>query len=254
LTTDNKIQELGQQIFDAVKTVRPKPCVGGLLDNGIADAYAIQKVFAELVGRSETAGYKAGATSQVAQKSLGLSEPALGILPASGSNDDGATISLSQYVMPILEVEFGYVLNSPVTKPVTLESVASIIANVHLMIEIADPAFEHRPFTAADLIAGNVAGGGYVRGQIVSWQNFDDVVIRLLHDGEELAQGKGGDALGSQQQALCWLINTCLSLGYDLLPGDLLMTGSLGAPRPARQGKYTAQFEGLGELSVNFQE
>ena len=70
--------------------------------------------------------------------------------------------------------------------------------------------------------------------------------------GPELLHSLGaGTVMEGQWKALAWLVNRVLEQGYELEPGHLLMTGSIGNMHPAKPGKYVADFAALGQLTFH---
>ena len=72
--------------------------------------------------------------------------------------------------------------------------------------------------------------------------------VALQHDGATLHEAQASDLLGDQWQALLWLVNRVVELGYVIELGQLLLTGALGPAHPAKQGDYVATFTGMGEI------
>ena len=58
-----------------------------------------------------------------------------------------------------------------------------------------------------------------------------------------------GSVMAGQRDALIWLINQILAQGYELRPGHVLMTGSIGSMHPGKAGRYRADFGALGGLT-----
>jgi 2-keto-4-pentenoate hydratase len=118
------------------------------------------------------------------------------------------------------------------------------------MIELADPGFGRTRMIGTDLIAANAASAGFIRGRAVSVGDIDvnEVHVHLQRDGETLHAARSGDLMNDQWQALMWLVNRIVELGYVIEAGHLLMTGALGAAHPAAAGNYTADFASLGVI------
>jgi len=75
--------------------------------------------------------------------------------------------------------------------------------------------------------------------------------VQFRRDGETLHKARSGDLMGSQWEALKWLVNRVIELGYVVEPGHLLMTGSLGPAHPAVPGRYVADFAELGAIEFD---
>lgn len=68
-------------------------------------------------------------------------------------------------------------------------------------------------------------------------------------DGRLINRGKATDTMGDQWKALLWIVNTTLSNGWEIKPGQILITGVLGNMVPGKNGKYVADFGGIGNIS-----
>ena len=72
--------------------------------------------------------------------------------------------------------------------------------------------------------------------------------MSLDKDGKELFSAFGSDALGDPLQSYAWTVNKIRSLGYELKPGMVVITGALGRVTDAEPGTYLAHYGPLGEL------
>ena len=121
------------------------------------------------------------------------------------------------------------------------------------MIELADPGFGRARFTGLDLTATNAASAGFICGAAQSAARIDanEVRVRLRRADTTVHEAQGRDLMGDQWQALLWLVNKVVEMGYVVEPGQLLMTGALGGAHPALPGEYVAEFGALGEVRVS---
>jgi 2-keto-4-pentenoate hydratase len=208
-------------------------------------AYDIQQTFLRERGES-IVGYKAALTALPAQQAMGLTDPVLGVLLTSTQKSTSAPIQ----VKPggILETELGYTLNDSVNEQVTVDNVMSVVASVAPIVEIAHPNLASRP-QGIDLIATNSATFGYANGPVLAHNeiDLDEVDTELLSGDQRLFGGSSSQVMSGQRNALAWLINTALSLGYPLQAGHLLMTGSIGGITPAEVGAYRATYQHRGQ-------
>ena len=83
-----------------------------------------------------------------------------------------------------------------------------------------------------------------------SWEvqtlDLNGLQVTLKRDGELLHGIASGSVMEDQWQALRWLINQTVSLGYTIKAGQLLMTGLIGGIHPARPGAHLADFGAAG--------
>jgi 2-keto-4-pentenoate hydratase len=115
------------------------------------------------------------------------------------------------------------------------------------------------------LISSNSASYGFITAAAthdpmsVVLDNLDVSLTRLEAQGATpqssepalLHSFAAGTVMEGQWQALAWLVNRVLEQGYELEPGHLLMTGSIGNMHPAKPGKYVADFAALGQLTFH---
>ena len=225
---------------------------------GIHDAYALQrKLVAKLEsngGWGGVYGYKAALTAVPAQQAMGINEPIIGVVfeHAAYQADSATTVATDRLVL--LETEVGFTLREEITAPVAKDDVFDAIACCSGMIELASPNLQQRP-TGADLIANNAASYGCISGASAAYPTDIDIdalpVSLTCIDAEQQAlhTAMAGSVMAGQRDALIWLINQILAQGYELRPGHVLMTGSIGSMHPGKAGRYRADFDALGELT-----
>ena len=225
---------------------------------GIHDAYALQrKLVAKLEsngGWGGVYGYKAALTAVPAQQAMGINEPIIGVVfeHAAYQADSATTVATDRLVL--LETEVGFTLRKEITAPVAKDDVFDAIACCSGMIELASPNLQQRP-TGADLIANNAASYGCISGASAAYPTDIDIdalpVSLTCIDAEQQAlhTAMAGSVMAGQRDALIWLINQILAQGYELRPGHVLMTGSIGSMHPGKAGRYRADFGALGGLT-----
>jgi len=225
---------------------------------GIHDAYALQrKLVAKLEsngGWGGVYGYKAALTAVPAQQAMGINEPIIGVVfeHAAYQADSATTVATDRLVL--LETEVGFTLRKEITAPVAEDDVFDAIACCSGMIELASPNLQQRP-TSADLIANNAASYGCIAGASTAHPMDIDVdalpvsLTRIDAEQQAFQTAMAGSVMAGQRDALIWLINQILAQGYELRPGHVLMTGSIGSMHPGKAGRYRADFDALGELT-----
>jgi 2-keto-4-pentenoate hydratase len=217
-------------------------------------AYAVQRAFNRLRARDDAvAGFKAGINAERAQRALGLEGPVVGALFSSGERRAGATVRRADYCNLVIETELGFRAGRRIDKPfASVDDVVGAIATVAPMFELADPRFGTAPIRGTDMIAANLACGGFVEGPRRPLAGFDlnSVALRLTREGELLHEARSTDLLGDHWQALRWLVGTLLARGEIIEAGQLLMTGALGPAQPAVPGRYRAEFSTLGAVEI----
>jgi 2-keto-4-pentenoate hydratase len=220
----------------------------------IDEANAVQRAFNALRADEKVVGYKSAANATPLQQMLGLPGPITGVLFGGGECGTGGTVSRADYRTLLVETELGFRAARRINAPVkSIPELRAATTTCTPMIELADPGFGRVRMTGTDLIAANSASAGFIRGKARAVGDIDleDVRVQLRRDGETLHQARSGDLMGGQWEALKWLVNRVIELGYVVEPGHLLMTGSLGPAHPAAPGKYTADFSELGAIEFD---
>lgn len=232
---------------------QPMPLLSVYYDQLNRDsAYDIQHALVthELRKKRSIGGYKAGFTNAALRERFHYKEPISGVLFADGAFKDGAEIDGGLFKKPMLEVEIGYVLRSPITRK--LHSVADLktyIRHALPAVEIPDLNYTNvGGLNAYDIIATNVSSSHYVVGEpfvLKDLAEVNGIRVALYRDEQVVDTGAAGDALGNQLEALLWLVNDAYSHGWQLQAGQLLITGTLGKMNPGMPGSYRADY-GLG--------
>lgn len=220
----------------------------------LGQAYAVQDAFNALRAAEEPiAGYKAGVNAQAAQRALALEGPITGALFARGARSPGAVIERGAFRNLVIETEVGFRTSRRIDRPIdTLAELRASIATIAAMFELADPGFGRVPLKGTDMVAANVACGGFVEGpaHAVAGIDLNAVSLVLRRDGVVLHEARAADLLGDHWQALAWLINALVARGLVIDAGQLLMTGALGSAQPATPGVYEAAFTTLGTIAI----
>jgi len=234
---------------------RPLPAIS-TYDAGLdlRAAYAVQRMLVDaLPGGRPIGGYKAGFTSAEAQRKVGLREPIAGVLPESGRLASGAQVDLATFKRLMVEIEFGFVLRSPILRRMrSAADLATYVREVVPVVELPDLNYENPVgLNGRDLVATNIAARAYVVGKplpVYDLAQLNAIEVKLYRDDALIDQGTGARALGDQREALLWLVNELVARGWSLLPGHVLITGTLGQINPGKPGRYRADYGGKGSL------
>ena len=224
-----------------------------------AEGYAAQKALFEATGE-KTIGWKIAATSKAGQAHIGVSGPLAGRLLASRCLQAGATVSLNNNLMRVMEPEFAFRIGSDVlatsAQPLGMVEVMAHVQDLHLAIEIPDSRyadFEHAG--EAMLLADFACANKLVLGEAVTypWRELDlsQHAVRVHCQGQLKAEGSGANVLGDPRLGLTWLANELISHGMHLRKGDTVITGTCEVPVLLNEGDVmTADFGVLGTVGV----
>lgn len=234
----------------------PQDCAPRDLD----EAYAVQHAFAER-SRREVVGYKVGATSEAAQRALGLEAPFWGRVLASGLLASPAGLAAEDFPIGVMEPEFAFRLGAALDRaqaPFDEAAVAAVVTAVHPVVELVASAFgaAWKGAGGLSIVADNGVHGALVLGPAWrDWQNLDlgAHAVRLAVNGEPVSQGVGANAMGGPLRSLAWLANDLAGRGIALKTGDVVTTGVVTDPVALEAGDQAlADFGPLGEVRLAF--
>ena len=250
-----------RQLLDARRSSQVLPALPPDCEPRDADeAYAVQAAFIE-ASQDDVAGYKVGATSEAAQRGLGLDAPFWGRVLVGGVHASPAELPGAAYTVRVVEPEFAFRLGAslgPDGAPFDRETVAAVVAAVHPAMELVASAYgsDWKARGGLAVIADNGVHGGLVLGPAWGdWQNLDltNHAVRLAVNGEPASRGDGSRVFGDPVLSLVWLANELARHGLAFAAGDIVTTGVVTDPvalGPA--DRALADFGPLGEVRIAF--
>lgn len=248
------VKEIGKAFSE--KTPYPMPSMK-IKNLTVDQAYDIQTGFVKTMqSRGETVmGYKAGLTAVPAQKRFGVSDAVRGTLFTSMLRWPG-TLYKKNYGRLFIETEIGFRFGKDITEPIQdTASLKKAVSIVFPAIELPDLYYsDMKQITGPDIIATNVAARRVLIGKAlpVKGRDLNAVLVKLFHNGQEIADGMGKNALGDQWQALQWTVNHVLAEGGEIKNGYIVITGSLTPMMPLKPGKYLADFGEFGTMEFAY--
>ena len=215
------------------------------------DPYEVQRATVEqLLQMDSIAGYKAGLTSERSQSFFGVSEPAAGVLLASGSLDRGATLYLTGDRRLAAEPEIGFIAGTLIRERIQFKDELKTLFSA--IVPVVEIPFDSTGVTVPMMIGSNMDMNRFIAGVPQSTlADVNTVEAILLKDGVQVCSGVGSDSMGDQWEALLWLVNRTIESGWTIRPGDLLITGALCAMIPAEPGDYSADFGDFGRIDFH---
>ncbi|MFT4760415.1 MAG: 2-keto-4-pentenoate hydratase [Paraglaciecola sp.] len=227
----------------------------------VEKAYAIQEINTALriAKGGKIVGRKIGLTSPAVQKQLGVDQPDFGMLWADTEVWNNGEISMQELMQPKVEAEIAFVLGKDLTsETLTTVDIISAIDYVLASIEIVGSRIEGWNIRIADTIADNASASHFVVGhKPVKLENLDFINcgMSMYKNGEKVSEGKGSACMGSPINAMLWLAQTMVKVGKPMRAGEVILTGALGPMVVVEAGdSVRAEFEGLGEVFVNFKK
>jgi 2-keto-4-pentenoate hydratase len=205
----------------------------------LGTAYAVQRELTALrtARGARRIGAKLGYTSQAMREQMGIDEPNHGPLLSSMRITDGRVPAA--LVQPRIEPEIALVLG-PDLQP----------AAAHAALEVVDSVWRGYRFTLELNTADGSSAAAVAIGPPLPRDALDEMSVRLLHNGDTVAEGTGAAAMGHPLQALDWLRRTLALEHHALRPGDVVITGGLTMAVPVEPGDVVEAVFGSHAVAV----
>ncbi len=191
----------------------------------VEGAYRVQAALGE--GR-EAIGYKLGLIKPEGQAQMGVDSPIYGRIYEDMIFE--SPVPLSSLLQPQLEPELAVVLGESLPPGVSPGAAHAAIGGIYLAIDFLSNVWEDGTPIVADVVANNVAGGGFLLGERLLSEPLEGN-LRLYHNGQLLTEGPVGD-IGNIGERLVWLSETV----GGLEAGQVIFLGTPAAPQEAVAG------------------
>jgi 2-keto-4-pentenoate hydratase len=232
-----------EQIREARKNRETTPPKAEELGVDIEGAYRIQAALGE--GR-EVIGYKLGLIKPEGQAQMGVDSPIYGRI------FEGmvlrSPVQLNSLLQPQLEPELVVVLGESLPPGVSPGAAHTAIGGTYLGVDFLSNVWEDGSPVVADVVANNVAGGGFLLGERLLAEPLEGN-LRLYHNGQLLTEGPIGD-IGNVGERLAWLSKTV----GGLEAGQAIFLGTPAAPQEAKPGTIELHGPHGSVLVVNLQD
>ncbi|MFE2288356.1 2-keto-4-pentenoate hydratase [Streptomyces sp. NPDC059443] len=260
MLNDRRRREAAEVLRTAQARRRPvRPLSETFEGIGAQDAYEIQLINIRHRVRGDGArvtGHKVGLSSPVMQAMMGVDEPDYGHLLDAMELREDTPVPAAAYCAPRVEVEIGFVLGADLPgEGCTADDVLAATERVVPALELIDSRIADWRISIADTIADNASSAGYAIGEGADPREMDlrAVEATLTSGGELLASGRGDAVLGDPAESVAWLARTVARFGVPLRKGHLILPGSCTRAVDVAAGRtYTAEFTGLGPVSLSF--
>ena len=230
----------------------------------IERAYEIQAILAKGLSKTlgDVSGYKVAYASRAAQEQFGVDEPASGPLFRLQRVPNGSRLSASDFVEIAMETEIAFTIGKRIDRPVgNVEQLKGYVKWVHAAFDIGDYRFvsgETKP-TPQDMIATGVGAHFHVLGPGVAPDKIDvdAITLKLLRNGETVAESPATNVMGSPWNSLLWLANKMVKTGGALEPGDVVVSGTAAPAYKTKgrkiKGRYRGECGDLGRVTLTIQ-
>lgn len=214
---------------------------------------------ARLAAGETQAGWKVGFGSAGGLAALGLDGPIIGHLLASGELADGSRVDVDGWAGPVIEAEIACWIAADVPSTLDPADADRFVRAVGPALEVAD--VDHVPEDPDRILAGNIFHRGYVL-------SVPDPGLSLAAAAQRTAAFEHSSRLGervrlevTEPELLTGHLPAVVAraaalapeLGRGLSAGDVILLGSIIAPRPLRPGdEIRYEFSGFPPLSLSF--
>jgi 2-keto-4-pentenoate hydratase len=231
----------------------------------------IQAKYVSLISKEygPVIGYKAGLTSEVAQKTFGVSHPLRGTLLKNMMLESGTVMKANFGVRPLHDGDLILrVKGSGINKAKTPMEILSHIDAAIPFIELPDLLYEKGvKINGPKLAANNVAARYGVAGEPIlikptkEWYDrLEKFKLQILDEkGTVVVEGLGSNVLGHPLNVVLWIKDSLNAEGTFLRNGDLLSLGTITKLLPPKPGTtIRARYidldpKGPVEISVKFE-
>lgn len=245
------IPELAELLQGNQQEKKPTPVISKIINLDEKTAYLVQKAYVQKrIAYDQVAGFKGGLTSPGAQKKFGLNCPVAGVLFTSGKIAGYPVIDRTAFRGLLIETEIGFLVSKSIDKPLrNIEELKEKISAVLPAIELPEAGFTNiQEIKGVDVIAANVGAVKFIPGlPRTPSEDINNIKVTLYHNGKVINQGKGSEVMGDQWKAALWLVNRAIESGYEVKPGQILMTGAIGQMLPGYPGNYLADYGEFGK-------
>ena len=227
----------------------------------IERAYQIQADLAKELSKElgPVVGYKVAYASKAAQEQFGVTEPARGPLFSLQRVPSGSKLPAGHFMEIALETEVAFTIGKRIDHPIKdVAELKGCVRWVHAAFDAGDYPLvqgDTKP-AAADMIACGAGSHVFVLGPAVDPKqvNVDAVSLKLVRNGQVIAESPATNVMGSPWNSLLWCVNHVVKLGGALEPGTVISTGT-AAPAykvkaDAIKGNYVGGCGPLGQVTL----
>lgn len=236
---------------------RLAPFTGRVPGFGLDEAYRVAGIVAcRRAARSPVTGRKIGFTNPALWEKAGLTQPVWGSMfeesvTRTGSPGEAPAISMEGAVEPKIECEVVVVLRSTPERGDRGAAVARHVAEIGLGFEVVDSPYPGWNMRPADAVAAGGIHHGLAVGPLVAVSDPEATAAAMAAltvsmtrapadeatRAEHVADGAGRMVLGNPLDAVGVLAEMAAEQGNPLQAGEIVTTGTLTPPLPARAGE-----------------
>lgn len=253
-----KLRKIAQQLDEAARTATAIPQISDNVELTLDEAYAVQKqsIALRIVRREQRCGIKMGFTSRAKMAQMGINDLIWGRLTDGMIVEEGAPISIGDYVHPRVEPEIAFILKRPLAGRVTPMQAMEAVEAIAPALEIIDSRYEDFKFSLPDVVADNASSSGFVTG---AWQlpefDFGNLGLVLNFNGKPVQIGSTAAILGHPLRSLISAARFAGEAGEPLQPGWIVMAGGATAAEAIEPGTHVElEMEQMGRVAFSMTE
>ncbi len=258
----NTLETLADALWQARTSGGRVPVSAAARLASVEDAYHVQRMI-EARTSMPRFGWKVGATSAAAQRSLDADGPVTAPMHTPFCFESPAVVNVYPGQSASVECEFAFRFSRDLparARDYGLDEVLEAVSGVLPAIEVVGGRFEDglRGIGQLRLIADMSAHTAFVHGsERVDWRALDAKThrVRLYRNGSPLGEGVGSNALGDPLLVLLWTANHLSRRGESIEAGQVVTTGTCTGITPVSHAdRFTADFGTLGRVEVTIAE
>ncbi|WP_137046187.1 2-keto-4-pentenoate hydratase [Pseudolabrys sp. FHR47] len=211
---------------------------------------------ARIAAGEKPLGWKVGLGAPAMMEKLGLQAPIVGYLMRNALIAPGGTLSIKGYVRPVAEAEIAVRMAATPKPGASADEVRAAIKEIMPAIEIADMDVLPTPDNLDVILEGDVfqrhvvvgdtaRAGGSIEG-LTSKVTRRGALINTTTDPEVLT--------GKVVDIVAHVAATLAAFGETLLPGDVIITGSITPPQMLENDDmdFGHTLDPIGAVSIAF--
>lgn len=253
-----EVAKIAKKLDDAARKARAVAQPSDTMKMTLDEAYDIQAASIQRrVDRGEKRnGMKMGFTSRAKMIQMGIDDMIWGRLTEGMVVEDGAPISLKDYVHPRVEPEIAFLLKRPLGYPCSAADALAAVDGVAPAMEIIDSRYKNFKFSLEDVVADNASSSGFVLGP---WcrkdSDLDNLGMVMEFNGRPVQIGSSAAILGHPVRSLVAAARLTAEAGERLEAGWIVMAGGATAAEALRPGVAVRNsVQGLGSVGFTVTE
>jgi len=211
---------------------------------------------ARIAAGEKPLGWKVGLGAPAMMQKVGIKAPIVGYLMQSALIASGGTVSLKGYVRPVAEAEIAVRMAATPQPSASAGELRAAIKEIMPAIEIADMDVLPAPDNLDVILEGDVFQRHVVIGDTTrAGGSIEGLTSRVTRSGSLISTTTDPEALtGKAVDIVAHVAATLAAYGETLLPGDIIITGSITPPQmlEASDTDFSHALEPVGAVRIAF--